>query len=228
MSRSGYIGKNEPAKLMNLFSTIDRGRGITKLWLVGNTITKVCPYLVEWDLLSVIRNMKQGDIKEKWIKTGEVDENGIAIEVKLAFEYCGGDNITNFVIGAHSEMINKGEWQVDMQPHLPKSLNEYKSVFKMIMDYKSFKFIAEYLVDLKYKYGCWFIKPYNGEIKDKTLVFSDKINVSPYYQRDIYNPLINNHNLRELLQTFKESNIFYASDEVGTDFKQAIDFEIRK
>ena len=32
----------------------------------------------------------------------------------------------------------------------------------------------------------------------------------------------------EELQTFRENKIFYATDLVGTDFKQCIDFSIRK
>ena len=48
------------------------------------------------------------------------------------------------------------------------------------------------------------------------------------YQRNIYNLTIDNIKLKELFSTFREGNIFYASDEVGTDFKQAIDFSIIK
>ena len=55
---------------MNLFSTVDRKRGFVKLWLVGNTISRVCPYLVDWDLLDDIRKQKQGEIITKWIPTG--------------------------------------------------------------------------------------------------------------------------------------------------------------
>ena len=45
---------------------------------------------------------------------------------------------------------------------------------------------------------------------------------------DIYNPTFKNDNIRNILSTFKENKIFYATDLVGTDFKQAIDFIIRK
>ena len=44
MTRTTYL-PNEPDKLMNFYSTIDRKRGTTRIWLVGNTISKVCPYL---------------------------------------------------------------------------------------------------------------------------------------------------------------------------------------
>lgn len=227
MSRNLYL-HNEPAKLMNLYSTVDRKRGFVKMWLVGNTITRVCPYLNDWELLSMIRNMKQGEIKTKWISTGDTDDNGVLIEVKIAFEWCRTTGSSSFIIGSHKEMLNKGDWQTDSQPHLPCSYKEYKMLFRIMFVYKGFTFIGEYLKHRSDKSECWFIKPYNGTVKDKTIVFSDIIKPSIYYQRDIYNLLGMSVGVRKLLSTFRESNIFYANDLCGTEFKQAIDFEIRK
>ena len=45
---------------------------------------------------------------------------------------------------------------------------------------------------------------------------------------DIYNISIKNDKLKQLFQKFKENKIFYANDMCGTDFKQSIDFIIRK
>ena len=73
---------------------------------------------------------------------------------------------------------------------------------------------------------CWYIYPYKGEIKDNILVISDEVKFSKYWQRSVYNPDINNPALKKILSTFRENKIFYASDLCGTDFKQAIDFEI--
>lgn len=227
MSRGIYIN-NEPDKLMNFYSTVDRKRGTTRLWLVGNTISKVCPYLTEWGLMDIIKHQKQGDINTLWIPTGEYDEDNIPVEVKVAIEYCMSTGNSSYVIGKHKDMLNKGEWQSDPQPHLPKSYKCYKILYRLVFLYQGFKFIGEYLMDNENKDVCWFVYPYEGEIKDNILVFSDVIKTSPYWQKDIYNPLIKNDRLRDLLKTFKESNIFYASDMCGTDFKQVIDFEIRK
>ena len=60
------------------------------------------------------------------------------------------------------------------------------------------------------------------------LVFSDMVKTSKLWQRDIYNVSIKNDKLKELLDTFRETNIFYSSDLCGTDFKQVIDFNIRR
>lgn len=49
MARGQYI-PNEPDRLMILYSTIDRKRGTTKLYMVGNSISRVCPYINDWGL----------------------------------------------------------------------------------------------------------------------------------------------------------------------------------
>ena len=178
--------------------------------------------------MNLIKKQKQGDIDSLWISTGDIDEDGIEIKVKIAIEYCKSSGNSSYVIGKHKKMLNTGEWQSDPQPHLPKSYNCYKMLYRIMFMYQAFKFIGEYLMDIDTKDCCWFIYPYQGEIKDNILVFSDVIKPSRYWQKDIYNPLIKNLKLRELLKTFKQSNIFYASDMCGTEFKQVIDFEIRK
>lgn len=224
ISRTIYL-KDEPNKLMNLYSTVDRKRGKVRLWLCGNTITKVCPYFLDWELDEILRDMKQGDIKEKYLSTGNYDgENEILI--KLAIEYCKSSGRSSFAIGTHKNMLNTGAWQSDPQPKLEKSIKKYKIIFKIGFYYKNFKFIGMYLL---YNHNtCWFIYPYKKEFKKRMIVFSDIIKESIYWQRDIYNPSIGNERIKKILSTFKENKIFYANDITGTDFKQVIDFIIKK
>jgi len=227
ISRTIYLA-NEPDKLMNFYCTIDRKRGTTRLWIAGNTISRVCPYFHEWGIDTLVRTMKQGEIKTSWLKTGEVDEDGREVEVLLAVEYCKSTGKSSFVIGKHKDMLNTGAWQTDPQPHLPKSYKEYKVIFRIGFMYQTFKFLGELLLDNENKDVIWFIYPYNRKFSDKIIIFSDIIKTSKYYQRDIYNPSIKNKQIVEILSTFKENKIFYASDLCGTDFKQVIDFQIRK
>lgn len=226
MSRNTpYLG-GEPDRLINFYSTVDRKRGTTKIWMVGNTITRVCPYLQDWDLQSIVLNQKQGTIENIELPTGTFDEEGNEIKLKCSIEYCNSTGATSFAIGKHKEMLNKGTWQSDPQPHLPKSIKEYKKLYRLGFDFQGFKFIGELLTDRKNL--MWFIYPYKKEFKNKFIVISDKIETSKYYQRNIYNLTINNDKLRYILDTFRESQIFYSTDLAGTEFKQAIDFEIRR
>lgn len=232
MARTPYL-PNEPDKLMNFWSTIDRKRHKVRLWLVGNTISRVCPYLTEWGLMDVIKKQKQGDIAVIDIPTGEIIINNKTGEkteetVKVAIEYCKSTGTSSGVIGKHAKMLNRGSWQSDPQPQLPKSYNDYKLLYRIGFQFKEFKFLGEYLKDITSKDRVWFIYPYDGEFKENLLVISDTVKPTKYFQRNIYDITINNDRIKSILDTFRESNIFYASDLVGTDFKQCIDFSIRK
>lgn len=228
MARGAYLGGSEPDKLINFWSTVDRKRYTTRVWMVGNTISRVCPYISDWGLHKIISTQKQGTIETVDVPTGTEDDNGNEITVKLAIEHCKSSGKSSLAFGKHKDMINKGTWQSDPQPHLPKSLKEYSSRFSFLFVYQDFKFVCSYLRDKETGVPVWFIKPYDGDIAADSIVFSDQVRPSPYWQRNIYDTTFKNQKLNDLLQTFRESNIFYATDLCGTDFKQVIDFSIRK
>lgn len=221
MSRGLYLS-NEADKLMNFYCTVDRKRGTTRLWLIGNTISRVCPYLVDWGLLGIITKQKQGSIVQHTVSADE-DTN-----VNIAIEYCESTGNTSYVIGKHAQMLNTGDWQSEPQPHLPKSKKEYEILYRFIFQYKGFRFISEYLADKSSDYCVWFIYPKKTDIKPNTLVFSDDVQSSIWWQRDIYQPSGLSNTITRILNTFRENRIFYSTDLCGTDFKQVIDFTIKK
>ena len=104
MERGTYISR-ESEKLQILYSTIDRKRGQTKVYMVGNTISRICPYLKDWNLLELIRKQKQGDINI--IKTGTTyeTEKG-SIDVTLAIEYCMSSGGKTLAFGEAKTMID--------------------------------------------------------------------------------------------------------------------------
>ena len=220
MERGSYI-PNEPDKLMTLYSTIDRKRGTTKLWMVGNSISRVCPYISAWGLDNIFRTIKQGEIETKIIH----NENN---DVKIAVEYCKSSGGKTMAIGNASSMIDKGGWQTFPQPKLPKSKKEYKTLYRFGFQYKNFRFLCEYLIDKIENHTCFFIYPKYTEFKENTIIFSDVVKIDRHWQRDIYNISIKNDKIKKFFQTFKENMIFYSSDLCGTDFKQVKDFEIRR
>ena len=204
MSRSVYMA-NESNKLMNFYATVDRKRLTTRLWLVGNTISRVCPYINDWGLHSVISSQKQGTIKEIII-------NGNEEKIKIAIEYCKSTGQSSGTIGTNAEMINTGAWETAPQPHLPKSIKEYKKLYTFGFQYQNFKFLCNLLQDRETKETVWFVFPFFKEFKNNQIVFSDVVKVSKYWQRDIYNISIKNDKLKNLFMSFKENKIFYATD----------------
>lgn len=229
MSREeGYL-RNEPTKLQNLYSTVDRKRGTTKVWLVGNTITRICPYLYEWGLIDLVKNQKQGNIVTKELSAGFDKIENKEIFVKLALEFCDSSGRTSFAFGEHADMLNTGSWQTDKQPTLADSYKKYPCSLKIGFEYKGFKYLGRLLGRDNYLF--WFIAPFtkHEEFKDVALIFSEKINIDLKYQTNIYDITIPNKRLHYILaNTFKESMIFYSDDLTGSEFKQAIDFIIKK
>lgn len=223
MSRSTYL-PNESNKLMNFYATVDRKRGTTRVWLVGNTISRACPYITDWGLHKIISSQKQGTIEVVEIPT-EDDE-----PVKIAIEYCKSTGRSSGTIGTNASMINTGAWETSPMPHLPKSLKDYDVLFRFGFQYKSFKFMCDWLYDKQTEEKVFFIYPYYKEFDKKTIIFSDEIRQSPYYQRNIYdlNSLNNRDRLQSIFNQFRESKIFYSDDMTGTDFNQVIDFSIRR
>lgn len=219
MSRGVYIA-NEANKLMNFYATVDRKRLKVRLWLVGNTISRVCPYLRDWNLQPIVAVQKQGTIKVVNIKDTENND------VKIAIEYCKSTGQSSGTIGTNAKMINSGNWETKPQPHLPKSYNEYNKLYTIGFQYQGFKFLGELLTDGENRF--WFIHPYYKDWKNNIIIFSDEIRIEKNWQTNIYDISLNNIKIQKILSTFKEDKIFYSSDLCGTDFKQAIDFSIRR
>lgn len=222
MSRSRYL-PDEPSKLMNLYCTIDRKRGTTRLWMCGNTISRVCPYLTDWNLKDIMQTQQQGTIETMQLPVDKYDTT-----IKLAIEYCKDTGRTSFTIGSHAEMLNTGAWQSDPQPHLKKSLKNYQTIFTCVMMYKQFSFLCRYIADIDTGERVWFICEKKTKVKPDTWVFSDQISQDKKWFRDIYSARTKNEKLANIFNDFRESKIFYSTDLLGTDFKQAIDFIIKR
>lgn len=228
ISRSAPYLADEPNKFLNFWNTVDRKRGVVRCWLLGNSISRICPYFPDWGLMDIVRKQKLGTIAVTYAETGTYDEENNPIKIKIAIEYCDNSSKQGITFGTHKNMLNKGEWQSDPQPHLPNSRKEYTRLFVIGFQFKTFKFIGE-LLQGKDNNIIWHIYPYDKkEFKKNTIIISDIIKPDRYYQRNIYDVTIKNERLHKILDTFRESNIFYATDLVGTDFKQSIDFTIKK
>lgn len=99
MERGSYI-PSEVAKFTAFYSTVDRKRGTTRVWLIGNTITKANPYIYEWGLQKKINAMKQGDIITVELPSGDNT-------VTMAIEYCKSSGGKSMAIGSSASMIEK-------------------------------------------------------------------------------------------------------------------------
>lgn len=126
-----------------------------------------------------------------------------------------------------NNMIDSGVWVYDKQPKI--DVKEFDVVFRFGFQFKEFRFLCEIMTKKENANDfIFFIKPYVKNFNNHTIVISDVIKPSIYYQRDIYNITIPNEKIQNILRDFRESKIFFSDDITGTEFKQCIDFSIKR
>ena len=126
-----YYLPDEFVIFMNVLSTIIRDRENIKIFMLGNTVNKYCPYFDEMGLNN-IEQMKQGNI----------DVYSFGNELKIAVEYCnptkdGKKSNKYFAFdNPRLNMITKGAWELAIYPHLPQGykIKPNNIIFSFIVD----------------------------------------------------------------------------------------------
>ena len=201
-----YLGDDEPRRLQQIISSIFRhNKGV--VFMVGNTLSRTVPYFSEWSLTSVLR-MKPGTIE---VYHFNVDDNVI----NVAVEYCANVNYKNSMFfGQASKQIVSGEWDVYDMPKLPGEQKDYENVYKMLVEYKDFRFCMNLLVD--YNGGkIVFIHPQTTRTKFDRIL-TDRFSVNPL----ISARLMPDRKPEAAIQDcFRQNKVCYSDNLTGTDFK---------
>lgn len=114
LTRKYYL-PDEFILFMNLLSTIIRQRNDIKIFMLGNTVNKYCPYFTEMGLKNIALQ-KQGTID---IYTFGVDGCKIAVEYTAPIETKKESNKYFCFDNDKLQMITGGKWELDIYPHLP-------------------------------------------------------------------------------------------------------------
>lgn len=226
LSRDYYL-PSETDKLSNFVSTIARRRTIT-VYMIGNTINKICPYFTNWNLQHV-GQQKQGTIELYHFSTLEIDENGDSVVVTIAVEFCenSGRNSKMF-FGRISNMITSGEWLTKEYNRLPGKLIDYVTLYHIIYVYDNMRFNLKLLADDDGRM-LWYIYPYTGVLENETgkrIVINkwipDYITLmnSNIVTKGFVNAVKTEIPLLDLL--FNGGCVCYSDNSTGTDYNNSI------
>lgn len=161
ISRNGYLD-NEFTLFMNVLSTIIRDRDNVDIWMLGNTVSKECPYFKEMGLRHVFQQ-KQGTI-DTYTYTKQGMENIIAVEYTKNLASKKSDKYFIFD-NPRLEMITGGAWEMAFYPHLFEKYKPNQIAFIFFISYRDvilqceiiegketiFIFIHEKTTPLKYR-----------------------------------------------------------------------------
>lgn len=197
----------EPRQLQQFVSTVARNERIHVL-MIGNTLSRVCPYFSEWCLEGVL-NQKQGtiDIYHYHTDSGVID---------IAVEYCANVNNQNkMFFGQTAKQIVSGEWDTVDVPKLPRKYYEYEKVYEILLKYQKFEFVIELLVEPKEGGTLCHIYPSTKGRKIYRVItdtFSDKPNITTKLDTKKKPEAI-------MANCFRLDKVCFSDNLTGSDFK---------
>ncbi len=208
LTRTSYI-PDEFILFMNVISTIIRHRTNVKIFMLGNTVNKYCPYFGEMGLTH-IKDMKQGDI--------DVYKYGDS-KLLVAVEYCspnksGKESDLYFAFNNPKlAMITGGVWEMAIYPHCPVKYKPKEILFTYFIDFDNELLQCE-IVNHDGKIFT-FIHRKTTELKnpDKELIYSTNFDYRPNWKRKINKPI--NDLEKKIAYFFANDKVFYSDNEVG-------------
>lgn len=211
LSRQSYL-PNEFLLFTNVLSTIIRLRNNVKIFMLGNTVNKYCPYFGEMGLTH-IKEQKQGTVDVyNYANTGLQ----VVVEYCAASEKHGGKESDVYFAfdNPQLQMITTGTWEIAIYPHLP-------------IHYKPKDVVAEFFVEFDGEIlhgevicaddGAPFIffHPKTTPIQDEEydIVYGQ----TPSYMRNkrIGFSHYDDKLSKFICQCLRENRVFYATNETG-------------
>lgn len=209
LTRGAYM-PDEFVIFMNTLSTIIRQRDDVKIFMLGNTVNKYCPYFNEMGL-SHIKQMVQGTI--------DVYSYGNS-NLKVAVEYCSTANRKSKASDVYFafdnprlSMIKSGQWELGLYEHLP-----FRYVPKDVVFTFFIKFNGQIVqCEVIYKNGDLFVfchmKTTELKYGATDIIYQLDGDASPNIRYSFTHP-IDNIDTR-ILKLFKAKKFFYQSNDVG-------------
>lgn len=214
LSRQGYL-TNEFVLFMNMLSTIIRDRNNVKIFMIGNTVNKYCPYFSEMGLTH-IKDQKPGTIDiYRYADTG----------LSVVVEYCdpmakrGGKSSDIYFAfdNPQLKMITTGSWEIAIYPHLNIKYRPADIVANFFVEFDDSLLHGECVCTQKEYFI--FLHPKTTPIKDEDVdrVYSNKPNEKHNYCVGILNQ-------RDALSCWigkliAENRVFYSDNETGEVFR---------
>ena len=214
LSRQAYL-PNEFLLFTNALSTIVRLRTNVKIFMLGNTVNKYCPYFAEMGLTHV---------KEQ--KQGTIDQYHYAdTDLEVVVEYCesshkrGGKSSDVYFAfdNPQLQMITKGSWEIAIYPHLPDRYKPKEIVAQFFVDFDN-ELLHGNIIAKDNMAPFVFLHRKTTEIKSDTdIVYGQRPDANPYHRVGIrpYKDKISQF----IKKCFMENRIFYSENEVGEIFR---------
>ena len=204
-----YYLPDEFMLFMNLLSTIIRQRDNVKVFMLGNTINKYCPYFSEMGLKQVT-NMEQGTIDIYKFGQGgavvAVEYCSTIVKQKASNKYFCFDN-------QNLQMITGGKWELAAYPHLPTKYTPKDVLFVYYIVFNEVILQGNIIQKGKENFAYIHMKTTPIKDDDNALIYSLEMNGKPNYKRKLLSTAT--YIEAQVTKYFATDKVFYQNNEVG-------------
>ena len=204
-----YYLPDEFVLFMNTISTIIRQRTNVKIYMLGNTVNKFCPYFGEMGLTNIL-TQEQGTI--------DVYTYGKS-KLKVAVEYASNNKLlkkNNYYFAFDNpklKMITEGSWELSIYPHAPTKWKPKNITFSFFIIFNDLTYQCD--VISKDNFDFIFIHNKTTPIQrpNQDLIYSLDYHAGNNYNRNVYKPRFEFE--KKIAFMFSHDMVYYQDNEVG-------------
>lgn len=210
LTKTNYL-EDELERFKNLLSSLIRYRDNVKIFLLGNTVNKYCPYFSDFEITNIIKNLKIGEVRTKILSSG----------AKIAIERCERTTKTEkvrkfFEFGRKKNMITTGVWEIDSYPHVTGTIVKEEIVKTAYIIDEDFNLatdivIRDNLIFLR-------VRQQTKEIDiDNNIVYCTVPSPNPLHTTSIFKPRNKAHKL--ISDLIYSNQVYFTTNEIGEQWE---------
>ena len=212
-----HISDDIPDIFMKEISTIFRDREDSNIYMLGNRVSRINPFITSWNLHNILKQ-KEGTIDVYSFE--EVEEDGEKYTVNIAVESCLTIKTGSKIIFGNQKKSIEGN-QYDTKSNLPlfkKNLKDYDVVYEVLLDFQNINYILRLVINPDTGDSFVFATPFNSYIKVYRKI-SDKFEEN-YLTTNCFNAKIKAE--VKMLELIKNGKIIYSDSLTGTEVPEIL------
>ena len=206
-------GVSEPKIFMNLISTIFRDRK-GRVYLVGNTVSRINPYFKEWQLKGI---PKQQPNSIEYYSYKYKDSSGKESISRIAcYMTHSREKNSGMFFGNAAKTITTTVWETEEADTLTVDKKACNTLYEMVMKYDDNMFLLEFM-ELPDGVVTWYVSPKTTPIKPDTRVVSNELILSDLATRS-FKGLTEQE--QKIFNYLKDDRVIFSDNLTATEFKQ--------
>ena len=209
ISQKGEYLYREADQLQHYISSIFRNTRTGKVYMIGNKLSRMCPYYKDWGLTRVPKQ-KNDSVDFYTMKNDNGPDTILAVYLTASL-----NTNTGMFFGKAADNITKGGYETEPQPRLPGDVRDYAVLHTVVLQHENVMYLLELLEGID-GYVFWYVQPKTTPIQDDTRVISKEFSANPLHSFR-FRGLSEKED--RAFQILIKGKVCFSDDLTGTEFK---------